>query len=84
MEADHVESRRGDQGSELAEKIERLEDHTGGAIAPGSLEAEDHATIGPLLDAASRQRRPQDVSAQSLQALEITGRHGLLCMEVEG
>jgi hypothetical protein len=83
VEADQVEAGRRNQGDELAEEVERLEDHAGGPITPGALQPEYHATVSTQLQAGARKRRAEDVPCEPLEAFDIAGRNGLLRMQVE-
>jgi hypothetical protein len=55
---DQVDHGAGNDGRELFEELDRLEEEMGGAIAPHRLECDEDASVGPELDAVLGERGP--------------------------
>jgi hypothetical protein len=66
-----VASRPRDQDGELFDQFSRLEDNVRRAIAPGVSKPVCDPPIGELVQPLSRDRRPGNVSAQSLDSFSI-------------
>jgi hypothetical protein len=70
--ADHVESRRRDEGGEPGDEVEGVEQDGVGAVLPGRLEREPDAAVVVEREALLGERRPGEVAAQALEARAVT------------
>src|SRR3970282_1836169 len=66
----HDESDRGggDDGRELLQELDRLEEQMRGAIAPDGLQRDEDASVGPELDAVLGERGAEEVAGELLEA----------------
>lgn len=69
MEASKVHSWLGDQGGQSRQKIQRLEDHMGGAVSARGLEFIAHLAGGRQGQTLLRDGRPGDITTQALHLL---------------
>ena len=68
-----VDGGAGDDGGELLQQLDRLEEQMGGAIAPQRLECDEDAAVGPELDAVLGERGAEEVAAEPFEAGAIVG-----------
>jgi hypothetical protein len=66
----------GDEGDELLDKLERLEGHVGGAIAPATTETVEKPSVRETQEALGGQGGSCDVAAQALEAFSAPCRDG--------
>jgi hypothetical protein len=57
-------------------EIERLQQHVGGAIAPGRLERVAHESLARQRESRARQSRSRDVAAKTLDFVPLIGPGG--------
>ena len=72
MVTDEMEARRRDQGSELLEKLLRLKNDVGGAVAPAMLQSVEEPAIVEPRQPLRRDRRPRHVAGQAFEPPAVT------------
>lgn len=80
---EEVDVGAGDEGRELYEQLDGVEEQVGGAVVPRGLEAQAHPALVVALEALGRQRGSKEVAAEALEAPSAAGTHGHGGMEVE-
>jgi hypothetical protein len=65
---DQVDRGAGDDGRELLQEFDGLEEELRGAIAPDRLERDEDAPVGPELEAVLGERGAEEVAAELLEA----------------
>jgi len=81
--ADLVGAGGRDQGGELAEEVEGLEEQRLGAVAPGMLQAVEQASVGELGEALGGESGARDVAEETLEAAPVLCVDGDVGVEVE-
>ena len=71
-----VDARPWNQSRESGNKVQRLQQHMGGAIAPGRLERVAYESLAGQRQARAGQGRAGDVAAQALDLVSIIGPGG--------
>jgi hypothetical protein len=79
--ADLVDARRGNQGGQLLQEFQRLEDDMGGSVAPAMLETIKQPAISKPRQALCCHRWSAGVTAEPLEAPSVPGRHSHLRMD---
>jgi hypothetical protein len=80
---DKVDRGARDEGRELLQEFDGLEEQVRRAIAPHRLELDEDASIGAEADAILGERRPKEVTAELLEAGTIGGRDPDVGVEIE-
>ena len=65
---DEVDRGTGNDGRELLQDLDRLEEQMRGAIAPDGRQRDEDASVGPELDAVLGERGAEEVAAELLEA----------------
>ncbi|HLB48349.1 MAG TPA: group II intron maturase-specific domain-containing protein [Anaerolineales bacterium] len=73
----------GEDGRELVQELDRLEEQMRGAIAPDGLQRDEDASVGPELDAVLGERGAEEVAAERLEAGTIGGGDPDVGVEIE-
>jgi len=73
---DLVGTRGRNQGYEPLDELAALHQDVAGAVAPGGLQAHGEPSVGKLLEAIVRERRPRDVATEPLQTAAVASRYG--------
>ena len=63
----------GDEGGQLLEELDRLEEEVGGAIAPDGLEFDEDAAVGAEAETVLGERGAEEIAAELLEAGAIVG-----------
>jgi hypothetical protein len=71
---DQVDRGSGDDRCEFLHELDRLEEQMRGAIAPGRLQLDEEAPVGPALDAVLGERGAEEVAAELLEVGAMVGR----------
>jgi hypothetical protein len=78
-----VIARPGDDGGELLQELDRVEEQMRGAIAPDRFEFDEDAPIRTELDAVLRERRAEEIAAELFEAGTVVGRDPDVGVEIE-
>ena len=65
MIQNHVDRGTGNEGRELLQELDRLEEEMGSAITPHGLEFDEDASVGTELDAVLGEAGAEEVARQS-------------------
>jgi hypothetical protein len=80
---DQVDGGAGDDGRELLQEFDGLEEEARRAIAPLRLELDEDASVGTELDAVVGERGAEEVAAEAFEAGAIVGGHPDIGVEIE-
>ena len=80
---DQVDSRPRDEGGKAPEKVQRVEDEVARAVRPRRLQLEHDPAVLAEPEPILRDRRPEHVAAELLQALTILPIHSDIAVEIE-
>jgi hypothetical protein len=73
----------GNEGCQLLQEFDRLEEEVRGAIAPGRLELDEDAPVGAETQAVLGERGAEEITTELLEASAIVGGHPDVGVEVE-